>query len=180
MELNETTIKRGLVMVITGNGKGKTTSAFGQVLRAVGKGYRVCMIQFMKGSKYGEVLAGEKYLPNVDFYQFGTDSFVKPGNPRQIDLDMAAQGMHKAAEVIHSGKYDMIILDEINVAVHFNLIAESDMLNLVQNKPAELDLILTGRYASEKLIAIADLVSEVNEIKHHFNAGIKSREGIEY
>lgn len=174
------TAKRGLVMVITGNGKGKTTSAFGQALRAVGQGYTVCIIQFMKGRKYGEVLAGEKYLPNITFYQFGLDSFVMRDNPAQVDVDLAWQGFEKAKEVVHSGQYDMVILDEINVAGDFNLIPEKEIVQLVNTKPPELDLILTGRYASEKLRQIADLVSEVTEIKHHYNAGIKNRAGIEY
>ncbi len=172
--------KRGLVMVITGNGKGKTTSAFGQILRAIGQGYQVCMIQFMKGRKYGEIIACEKYLPHITFYQFGLDSFVMRENSAQVDIDLACQGLEKAKEVIQNGKYNMVILDEINVAVDFDLISEEAVLDLVKNKPPELDLILTGRYASKKLIDIADLVSEVTEIKHHYNAGIKDRPGIEY
>jgi len=172
--------KQGLVMVITGNGKGKTTSAFGQALRAIGQGYRVCMIQFMKGRKYGEVIAVEKYLPDLILYQFGLDSFVMRDNSAPVDVDIAREGFAKAKEVIQSGEYNMVILDEINVAVDFNLIPEEEMISLVKSKPPELDLILTGRYASEKLKEIADLVSEVTEIKHHYNAGIKDRAGIEY
>lgn len=177
---SSTAAKRGLVIIITGNGKGKTTAAFGQALRAIGEGYRICMIQFMKGRKYGEVIAGEKYLPNFTFYQFGRDDFVRQGNPDQADIDLAGQGLEKAREVIQQGKYDMVILDEINIAVRFNLIPEEAVLSLVRSRPPELDLILTGRYASDQLIATADTVSEVVEIKHHFNAGIKDRAGIEY
>lgn len=180
MESTATTAKRGLVMVITGNGKGKTTSAFGQALRAIGQGYKVCMIQFMKGRKYGEVIAGEKYLPDLTFYQFGLDSFVMRDNPAGIDVQLARQGFEKAKEVVSSGEYDMVILDEINVAVDFGLIPEEEVLQLIKNKPPNVDLLLTGRYASEKLREIADLVSEVTEIKHHYQAGIKDRAGIEY
>lgn len=180
MESTATRDKRGLVMVITGNGKGKTTSAFGQALRAVGQGYRICIIQFMKGRKYGEVKAAEKYLPDITYYQFGLDSFVMRDNPAPVDVEYARQGFEKAKEICSSGKYDMVILDEINVAVDFNLIPEEELLELINTKPAELDLILTGRYAPEKLKEIADLVSEVTEIKHHYNAGIKDRAGIEY
>ncbi len=179
MESTATIAKRGLVMVITGNGKGKTTSAFGQALRAIGQGYQVCIIQFMKGRKYGEILASEKYLP-ITFYQFGLDSFVMRENSAQIDIDVAYQGFQKAKEIIQSGKYDMVILDEINVAVDFGLIPEQEVIALIKNKPPELDLILTGRYAADKLIEIADLVSDVTEIKHHYNVGIKDRAGIEY
>ncbi|NMC27256.1 MAG: cob(I)yrinic acid a,c-diamide adenosyltransferase [Syntrophomonadaceae bacterium] len=180
MESTATTAKRGLVMVITGNGKGKTTSAFGQALRAIGQGYKVCMIQFMKGRKYGEVIAGEKYLPDLTFYQFGLDSFVMRDNPAGIDVQLARQGFEKAKEVVSSGEYDMVILDEINVAVDFGLIPEEEVLQLIKNKPPNVDLLLTGRYASEKLREIADMVSEVTEIKHHYQAGIKDRAGIEY
>ena len=180
MESTATMAKRGLVMVITGNGKGKTTSAFGQALRAIGQGYRVCMIQFMKGRKYGEVIAVEKYLPDLTFYQFGLDSFVMRDNSAQVDIDYARQGFEKAKEIIHSGNFDMVILDEMNVVVDFNLIPEEEVLSLIRSKPPELDLLLTGRYAPMKLIEIADLVSEVTEIKHHYNVGIKDRAGIEY
>jgi cob(I)alamin adenosyltransferase len=180
MESTATMTKRGLVMVITGDGKGKTTSAFGQALRAIGQGYRVCIIQFMKGRKYGEVIAAEKYLPDLTLYQFGLDSFVMRENSASIDIEMARQGFEKAKEVISSGDYDMVILDEINVAVDFGLIPEEYLLDMVKNKPPELDLVLTGRYASARIREMADLVSEVTEIKHHYNAGIKDRAGIEY
>lgn len=180
MESTATKGKKGLVMVITGNGKGKTTSAFGQALRAIGQGYRVCLIQLMKGRKYGEVLAAEKYLPQLTVCQFGLDSFVMRDNPAQVDVNYARQGFEKAKEVVQSGDYDMVILDEINVAVDFDLISEEEVLAFIRGKPADLDLVLTGRYAAERVKEIADLVSEVTEIKHHYNAGIKDRAGIEY
>ncbi len=172
--------RRGLVMVITGNGKGKTTSAFGQALRAIGQSYRVAMIQFMKGRAYGEVVAVRKYLPELHHFQYGLDSFVMRNNPAPVDIDLARQGFEKAKELIAGNQYDMIILDEINVVVDFGLLPEEELLDLVKTKPPQLDLILTGRYAPEKLKEIADLVSEVTEVKHHYNAGIKDRAGIEY
>lgn len=175
-----TIAKRGLVMVITGDGKGKTTSAFGQALRAVGQGYRVCIVQFMKGRKYGEVLAIEKYLPDITIFQSGLDSFVMRENPSALDLDLAKQGLAKVLEVLHSNKYDMVILDEINVAIDFNLLPEEQVLDLIRNKPPEVDLLLTGRYATDKVKELADTVSEVTEIKHHYYAGVKERAGIEY
>jgi cob(I)alamin adenosyltransferase len=167
-------------MVITGNGKGKTTSAFGQALRAVGHGYKVCIIQFMKGRKYGEVLATEKYLQDITIIQSGLDSFVMRNNLAPVDIDLAKQGLTKAKEILQSKKYNMVILDEINVAVDFNLISEEEVITLIKEKPAEIDLILTGRYASKEIMEIADMVSEIKEVKHHYNAGIKDREGIEY
>lgn len=172
--------KQGLVMVITGDGKGKTTSAFGQALRAIGHGYRICIIQFMKGRAYGEVMAIEKYLPDIDLYQYGLDSFVMRDHPAPVDIELAHQGVEKAKEVITSGRYDMVILDEINVVLDFKLVPEDEVLALVKSKPPEVDLILTGRYATPKLQDIADMVSEVREIKHHYNAGVKNQTGIEY
>lgn len=173
--------EKGLVMVITGDGKGKTTSAFGQALRALGQGYKVCLIQFMKGRKYGEILTAEKYLPdNFVFYQYGLDSFVMRGNLAPIDVELAQKGFAKALEVMKSGDFNMLILDEINVAVDFKLIEEQELLRLIQDKPPALHLILTGRYASEKVREMADMVSEISEIKHHYNAGVKGQAGIEY
>lgn len=172
--------KRGLVMVITGNGKGKTTSAFGQALRAVGQGYKVFILQFMKGRNYGEYIAAEKYLPRLTVRRSGLDSFVMRGNPAPVDIELARQGFEQAQKAIASGKFDMVILDEINVAVDFQLIPLKDLIGLIQNKPPALDLILTGRYAAEEIVKLADMVSEVKEIKHHYAAGIKDRAGIEY
>lgn len=171
---------RGLIIVITGNGKGKTTSAFGQALRAVGQGYKVFILQFMKGREYGEFIAAEKYLPNITIRKSGLDSFVMRDNPAAIDIALAQKGLDIAKKSIVSGKYDMVILDEINVALDFKLIKIKDVLAMIKNKPAGLDLVLTGRYAPKEIIKLADTVSDVQEIKHHYNAGIKDRAGIEY
>ena len=171
---------RGLVLVHTGNGKGKTTAAFGQALRAVGQGLRVCVIQFMKGRKYGEFLAAERYLPNLTIHLSGLDSFVMRDKPAPVDIELARKGLDMAREAVSSGNYDMVILDEINVAVDFKLIPLEVVINLIRNKPAALDLVLTGRYAAPEIMELADTVSEVREVKHHYNAGIKDRAGIEY
>ena len=171
---------KGLVMVVTGNGKGKTTAAFGQALRAIGQGYNVFVLQFMKGRKYGEFIAAGKYLPRLTIQMSGLDSFVMRDNPAAIDIEMAQKGLHAARKAIMSGKYDMVVLDEINVALDFKLIKLKEVIGLIKNKPPKLDLILTGRYAPKEIIKIADTVSEVQEIKHHYNAGIKERAGIEY
>lgn len=171
---------KGLVIVITGNGKGKTTAAFGQALRAIGQGYNVFVLQFMKGRKYGEFIAAEKYLPRLTIRMSGLDSFVMRDHPAAIDIEMAQKGLDTARRAIMSGKYDMVILDEINVALDFKLIKLKDVIELIKNKPTAMDLILTGRYAPEKIIKLADTVSDIQEIKHHYNAGIKDRAGIEY
>ena len=171
---------RGLVIVITGNGKGKTTSAFGQALRAIGQGYKVFIVQFMKGRDYGEFLAAEKYLPRLTIRRSGLDSFVMRDHPAPIDIELARQGFELAQKAVASGKYDMIILDEINVAVDFKLVPLKDVVDFIQNRPPGVDLILTGRYAPKEILKLADTVSEVREIKHHYAAGIKDRPGIEY
>jgi cob(I)alamin adenosyltransferase len=171
---------RGLVIVITGNGKGKTTAAFGQALRAVGQGYKVLIVQFMKGRKYGEFVAAEKYLPRLTIHRSGLDSFVMRDNPAAVDIELAQQGFELAKKAIAGGKYNMVILDEINVAVDFKLVDLKQVVEMIKNKPPALDLILTGRYAVKEIIKLADTVSEIKEIKHHYAAGIKDRAGIEY
>lgn len=176
----QTTTDRGLVQVYTGNGKGKTTAAFGQALRAIGRGFRVCVIQFMKGRKYGEFLAAEKHLPNLTIHLSGLDSFVMRDRPAPVDIEHARKGLELARKVISSGEYDMVILDEINVAADFKLIPTAEVVDLIRSKPPGLDLILTGRYASPEIVDLADTVSEIREIRHHYNAGIKDRAGIEY
>jgi cob(I)alamin adenosyltransferase len=172
--------RKGLVQVYTGNGKGKTTAAFGQALRAVGQGFRVCIIQFMKGRKYGEFLAAEKYLPNLTIHLSGLDSFVMRANPAPLDIELARQGLDLARQAIASGDYDMVIMDELNVAADFRLIPLDDVIDLIKNKPASVDLILTGRYAPPEIVAVADTVSEIKEVRHHYQAGVKDRAGIEF
>lgn len=171
---------KGIVMVITGNGKGKTTAAMGQALRALGHGFNVLVIQFMKGKKYGEVLCAEKLLPNLKIIPCGLDSFVMKDNPAPVDIELARQGLKLAREAIASGEYQMIILDEINVALDFKLIPLEEVLDLIRNKPDKIDLVLTGRYAPQEIIDLADTVSEVKEIKHHYEKGVKERAGIEF
>ncbi|MHB1125554.1 MAG: cob(I)yrinic acid a,c-diamide adenosyltransferase [Bacillota bacterium] len=173
--------KRGLVQVYTGNGKGKTTAALGQALRALGHGYKVMMVQFMKGSKnYGELQAVEKNLPDFVIIQSGRHDFVNKQNPEKIDIDLARQGLSIAREAVVSGSFDMLILDEINVALDFGLIPLAEVLELIVTRPVQLDLILTGRYAHGEILAVADLVSEVQEAKHHYASGVQAREGIEF
>jgi cob(I)alamin adenosyltransferase len=180
--IEETAAKfeKGLILVYTGNGKGKTTAALGQALRAIGHGKKVLMIQFMKGKKYGEVLCAEKYLPDLTVCQCGLDSFVMKNNPAPVDIELARKGLETAAAEVASMRYQMIILDEINVAVDFKLIPVEDVVRLLKSKPPALDLVLTGRYAAPEIIELADMVSEIKEIKHHYSKGIKERAGIEY
>ncbi len=171
--------KRGLVMVYTGNGKGKTTAAVGQAVRAVGQGFKVYMIFFMKGRDYGEYLAAP-HLPNFTVVKAGRDEFVDREQPEPIDVELARDGFSQAKKAVLSGEYDLVVLDEIIVAVDYKLIPEKDLLKLIGKKPTGVDLILTGRGASPELIKRADLVSEILEIKHHYHDGGQSRRGIEY
>ena len=171
---------KGLVIVITGDGKGKTTSAFGQALRAVGQGYNVLIVQFMKGRKYGEFKAAKEYLPNLTVKLVGLDSFVMRDNPAPIDVEMAQKGFAFVKKAIKSGKYNMVIMDELNVAMDFKLVDTKEVIEMIENRPPGVDLIMTGRNAPAEIINIADTVSEVKEIKHHYAAGIKDRAGIEF
>jgi cob(I)alamin adenosyltransferase len=170
----------GLVCVLTGDGKGKTSAAFGMALRFIGHGKRVVVVQFMKGRKTGEVLA-KKYLPGLDILQFGTEDFVNLNNPSKEDKQRAIEALLYAKKII-KGPYrpDLLILDEINVAAAYGLIEESDVLELLENLPEELTLVLTGRGASEKIIERADLVTEMKEIKHPMAKGEEAKEGMEY
>ena len=172
---------RGLVLVYTGDGKGKTTAALGQALRSVGHGNRVLVIQFMKGKKYGEVLAAEKYLAGgLTMVQCGLDSFVMKNDPAPVDIELARKGLALAKKAVASGDYQMVILDEINVALDFKLVELNEVIEIIRTKPASLDLVLTGRYAPAEVMELADMVSDIREIKHHYAQGIKERAGIEY
>jgi cob(I)alamin adenosyltransferase len=171
---------RGLVFVHTGDGKGKTTAALGLALRALGHGRKVFIAQFMKGRDYGETMAAAKYLPGLTWYKCGRESFIRKGHPAPVDIELAQKGFEVAREAVFSGKYDMVILDEINVAVDFQLIPLSAVLDLIKNKPESLYLGLTGRNASPEIIDQADLVTEMKEIKHPFSKGIPAKEGFEF
>jgi cob(I)alamin adenosyltransferase len=170
----------GMVQVYTGDGKGKTTAALGLALRAIGQGLKVYMIQFMKGdSEYGELRA-IRDLPNFVVCQYGRSAFVNREHPAKEDLRLAREGLTRAREVIASGEYDLVILDEINVALDFKLVNLKDVLALIENRPEATELVLTGRYAPRQIIEAADLVTEMKEIKHYFRQGRRGRDGIEH
>ena len=173
-------LKKGLVQVYTGNGKGKTSAAFGAALRAVGQGLKVCIIQFIKGGfDYGE-LYSVKHLPNLKLAAFGRGKFITEATPPKEDLQKAREGFELAKKIVNSGEYDMVVLDEINVVMSLKMISVDEVVKLVKNKPEHVELILTGRNASAQIIEIADLVTEMKEIKHPYAKGTPSRKGIEY
>lgn len=171
--------EKGIVMLFTGDGKGKTTAAVGAAVRAAGHGARVLIIQFMKGRLYGELAAVEK-IENLTIEQHGRDEFVDPKDPEKIDVELAEKGWARALEAVGSDPPSLLVLDEINVAVSFGLIPLDTVLEFVKNRPDGMDLIMTGRYAHTELIEIADTVTEMREIKHHYNAGVQMRKGIEF
>ncbi len=173
-------LERGLVQVYTGNGKGKTTAAFGLVLRAVGRGLKVYIIQFIKGGfDYGELYVMDR-LPNFKLKAFGRGKFVTLKPPEKEDVELAEEAFQLAKEVVANGEYDIVVLDEINVALNLKLISLEGVLKLIKNKPKHVELVLTGRYAPDEIIDTADLVTEMKEVKHPFNKGYKARKGIEY
>jgi len=173
-------LEKGLVQVYTGNGKGKTTAAFGLALRAIGRGLKVYIIQFIKGGfDYGELYVIDK-LPNLQLKAFGRGKFITQKPPAQEDIKLAEEAFQLAKEVVERGQHDMVILDEINVALNLKLISLDEVLELIKNKPEHVELVLTGRNAPQKIIEAADLVTEMTEIKHPFNKGFQARKGIEY
>ena len=172
-------LELGRVQVYTGNGKGKTTAALGLALRAVGRGLKVCVFQFIKGGgRYGEHLAAEKLAPLLTIIQTGRPGWV---NTKDITEDrrVAQEAFARAEELLTSGEFDLFICDEINGAVGFGLIDVEQALELISRKPEKTELVLTGRNAHQRVIEAADLVTEMREIKHYFKAGVPARTGIE-
>ncbi|MDI3280988.1 MAG: cob(I)yrinic acid a,c-diamide adenosyltransferase [Bacillota bacterium] len=170
---------RGLIIVYTGDGKGKTTAAFGLALRALGRGRRVKVIQFLKGRPSGEVLAAQRWLPLLSVEQAGGESLVDPRALSPEDRQRAAAGWSSACAAVSSGQWDVVVLDELNVAVNFGLIPLAEVLEMVRRKPSAVDLVLTGRGAPPELIQLADLVTEMREVKHPFRKGVPARTGID-
>lgn len=172
-------LDRGLVQVYTGNGKGKTTAAFGLALRAIGRGLKVYVIQFVKGGfDYGELYVVDK-LPNLTLKAFGRGKFILD-EPSKEDVKSAEEALALAESVVKSGEYDIVILDEINVALNLKLISLERVLELIKNKPRHVEMVLTGRCAPNEIIAVADLVTEMREVKHPYNKGCQARRGIEF
>ena len=175
--------KKGLTIVYTGKGKGKTTAALGIVLRATGYNKKICMIQFIKGSwHYGEMNSSKKLEPEFEMVAVGKGfvGILDDNSPREDHEKIAQEAINISNEKIHSGKYDIVILDEINYAVNLQLISINDVLNLIKDKPSDVDLVLTGNYARDEVIEMADLVTEMKQVKHPFQRGIKAKEGIDF
>ena len=173
-------LERGLVQVYTGDGKGKTSAAFGLALRAVGRGLKVYVIQFIKGGfDYGELYVVER-LPNFKLKAFGRGKFVTDVPPTENDVKLAKEAFELARKVVNCGDYDVVVLDEINIALHLKLVGIEEVIDLIRSKPKHVELVLTGRYVPPEIVKLADLVTEMKEIKHPFTKGVSPRKGIEY
>lgn len=169
--------EKGYIQVYTGNGKGKTTAALGLSVRAVCSGKKVFFGQFVKGMKYSE-LEAVKFIPNFKMQQFGRNTFIFD-KPTKADIDAANSGLKTIEQILISGEYDVVIMDEVNIAIFFELFSDEDVIKVLNKKADNVEVILTGRYATEKIIDRADLVTEMKEIKHYYTQGVQARKGIE-
>ena len=168
----------GYVQVYTGDGKGKTTAAIGLAVRSVGAGWRVFFGQFLKAGEYSEHKALAKFSDLLTIKTYGRNVFIR-GEPEDEDRRLAQTGYHEIAEIVASGRYPLVILDEANVAVHYGLITVDQILDLIDRRAEGVELLITGRYAHSRLIDRADLVTEMREVKHYFDRGVKARVGVE-
>lgn len=178
--MTEGRLTQGCIQVYTGDGKGKTTCALGLSLRAVGQGFKVFFLQFMKGQDTGEIAAAARLAPDLTLRTFGRPGLVNLKNPAPRDLELAREALKLAQEVILSGRYDVVVLDEINVALAYGLVPLEDVLDLLKARPPHVEVVLTGRAAPPELLELADLVTEMRPVKHYWEVGLTARRGIEY
>jgi len=175
-------MKKGYIQIYTGNGKGKTTASLGLTLRALGAGLKVFIGQFLKQGDYSEIQALTKYSKiyenQITIEQYGSGRFVK-GKPTEQEIEEGRNGYNKILEILKQGSHDLVIVEEGNVAMMCNILSEEDLLRLMDEKPEHVELVITGRGATEKIIGKADLVTEMKEIKHYFSQGVMARTGIE-
>jgi len=170
---------KGLIQVYTGDGKGKTTAALGLALRAAGRNMKVLIVQFMKKWDYGELHSIE-LISNITLRTFGTKDFVYKGKAKKIDYEEAEKAFSFGAEGVQSGDYDIVIFDELNMALYYELLDLKKVVEKLKGKPDEVEVVITGRRAPEEIIGIADLITEMKEVKHPYQKGIEARRGIEY
>ncbi|MDD2903523.1 MAG: cob(I)yrinic acid a,c-diamide adenosyltransferase [Syntrophales bacterium] len=173
-------LSRGLIQVYTGDGKGKTTCSLGLALRAVGQGLKVLMLQFLKGRDTGEAQAAARLAPDMTLRSFGRPVLVNLKSPAPEDLALAREALDLAKEAVRAGEHDLVILDEINVALAYGLIPLEEVLEMLKTRPGWVEVVLTGRQAPPELIELADLVTEMRPLKHYYEAGIPARRGIEW
>ncbi len=169
---------KGYVQIYTGDGKGKTTAALGLALRAAGAGWKIYIAQFLKKGDYSEIKALKRFADLVTVEQFGMGRFIK-GDPATADIEAAAKGLEKINDILSAGQHQMVVLDEANVAVSCGLFPVKALLDIIEQKPESMELVITGRGAAPEIIDRADLVSEVKSVKHYFKNGVEARIGIE-
>lgn len=170
-------MRRGYVQVYTGDGKGKTTAAIGLAVRAAGAGLKVFFAQFIKNRRCSEHRALERFDDLITIKQYGK-GFIR-GKPSKQTEEIVRKGFNEVKKAVLSGDYDLVILDEVNIALHYGLLEINEILELIKKRPAKVELVLTGRYAPEELIKKADLVTEMKKIKHYIDRGVRARTGIE-
>jgi cob(I)alamin adenosyltransferase len=170
----------GLIQVYTGDGKGKTTAALGLALRAAGNGMRTYIGQFLKGQRYGEMESIQRLAPDVTLEQYGLDEWVHVDRATSEQRAAAQQGLERVRQALTSGEYDIVVADEINIALYFGVLTEEQVLQLIDARPLQVELVLTGRRAPDAIIQRADLVTEMREVRHPYQRGIVGRAGIEF
>ena len=168
---------KGYIHIYTGNGKGKSTAAFGLALRALCAGKKVYIGQFVKSMKYNETKV-ENLFNTVLIEQLGRGCFIQE-DPEQVDIDMAKNALKRCTEIMQSGEYDLVILDEVTIAIYYKLFTSQDLIKAIQSRDSSVEVVLTGRYASQDLIDLADLVTDMQEVKHYYTQGVLSRDGID-
>jgi len=169
----------GYLHIYTGNGKGKTTAALGLAIRAVGAGLKVFIGQFIKGMHYSELDVISHNLENIRIEQYGRDCFIY-NDPTPEDKEAAQKGFEKIRQIVRAGKHELVILDELNIAIYYGLISIDEVLRLIKDKPSHVEMVITGRYAPDELLKAADLVTEMKEVKHYYQEGVQARKGIEF
>lgn len=169
---------KGYIQLYTGDGKGKTTASLGLGVRAALAGKKVYMGQFIKGMEYSELKISE-VLANIEIHQFGQDCFIRK-NPTERDIAIARKGLEECKRVLKEGAYDIVILDELNIALHYELFPLEEVIEMIKNRKPHVEVVITGRNAPKELIELADLVTEMKEIKHYYNRGVEARKGIEF
>ena len=169
---------KGYIQVYTGNGKGKTTAALGLAVRALGAGKKVFIGQFAKSKHYSELETIDKLLKNITVRQYGIGCFILE-KPKEEDFQAAQKGLKEINDIIESNEFDVIILDEANIAIYYNLITVNELIDTVKKRNENVEIIITGRYATQEIIDFADLVTEMKEVKHYYHQGVQARVGFE-
>lgn len=170
-------MKKGMLQVYTGDGKGKTTAAIGMAVRAAGAGLKVFIGQFVKSMEYSEIKVLNE-IENIDVKQYGLSCFIEK-DPEEKDIKAAREGLQEVKEILNSGEYDLVILDEANIAVYFDLFSVDELIEVIDSRNKDIEVVVTGRKAKEELKDKADLVTDMQEIKHYYEKGVKARDGIE-